>query len=129
MGEHAFAYAIVPHAGGWQDAGVVAEARAFNAPLRWAGAAPPAASRGRRSRTRPASCSTRSSSPRTPTRSSCASTRPTAAAAARASGSACRSRPRGGRTCSRTTSGPREVDGDAVVVDFRPWQIVTLLVD
>ena len=25
--------------------------------------------------------------------------------------------------------GPAEVDGDAVVVDFRPWQIVTLLVD
>jgi len=24
--------------------------------------------------------------------------------------------------------GPAEVDGDAVVVDFRPWQIVTLLV-
>ena len=33
-----FAYALLPHAGGWQDAGVVAEARAFNAPLRWAGA-------------------------------------------------------------------------------------------
>jgi alpha-mannosidase len=25
--------------------------------------------------------------------------------------------------------GPAEVDGDAIVVDFRPWQIVTLLVD
>ena len=25
--------------------------------------------------------------------------------------------------------GPVEVDGDAVVVDVRPWQIVTLLVD
>jgi alpha-mannosidase len=24
--------------------------------------------------------------------------------------------------------GPAEVDGDAVLVDFRPWQIVTLLV-
>jgi alpha-mannosidase len=40
MGEHRFAYAIVPHAGGWQDAGIVAEARAFGAPLRWAGTAP-----------------------------------------------------------------------------------------
>ena len=127
MGEHRFAYALIPHAGGWQDGGVVAEARAFNAPLRW-GAAAAAAGRGRRSRARPASCSTRSSSPRTPTRSSCASTRRTAGAAARACGSASRSRRRGGRTCSRTTSGPAEVDGDAIVVDFRPWQIVTLLV-
>jgi alpha-mannosidase len=25
--------------------------------------------------------------------------------------------------------GPAEVDGDAVLVDFRPWQIVTLLVE
>lgn len=33
MGHHAFAYAIYPHAGGWQDAGVVAEAFAFNSPL------------------------------------------------------------------------------------------------
>ncbi len=90
MGDHDFAYAILPHAGGWQDAGVVGEARAFNAPLRWG------AGRRRRhlarSTTRPASCSTRSSAPRTATRSSSASTRPTAAAAARASASASRSR-------------------------------------
>jgi alpha-mannosidase len=26
----------MPHAGGWREAGVVAEARRFNAPLRWA---------------------------------------------------------------------------------------------
>jgi alpha-mannosidase len=39
MGEHVFAYAIVPHADGWQDGGVVGEARAFNAPLRWGAAA------------------------------------------------------------------------------------------
>ena len=54
------------------------------------------------------------------TRSCCASTRPTAAAAARGSGSACRSRPRGGRTCSRTTSGPPRSTATRVVVDFRP---------
>lgn len=34
-GRHRFAYALLPHAGGWQDAGVVAEAAAFNSPLRW----------------------------------------------------------------------------------------------
>ena len=35
MGRHAFAYALVPHAGGWRDADVVAEAALFNAPLVW----------------------------------------------------------------------------------------------
>jgi len=35
MGRHAFAYALVPHAGGWRDAGVLAEATLFNAPLVW----------------------------------------------------------------------------------------------
>jgi alpha-mannosidase len=39
-GRHAFAYAVMPHAGGWQEAGVVAEAAAFNAPLRWAAGVP-----------------------------------------------------------------------------------------
>jgi alpha-mannosidase len=34
MGEHAFRYAIYPHAGGWQDAGVVAEALDLNLPMR-----------------------------------------------------------------------------------------------
>ena len=34
MGSHAFAYALLPHAGGWRDAGVLAEAIRFNAPLR-----------------------------------------------------------------------------------------------
>jgi alpha-mannosidase len=36
MGEHAFSYALLPHAGGWREAGVVAEGIRFNAPLRWA---------------------------------------------------------------------------------------------
>ena len=35
QGEHAFAYAVLPHAGGWREAGVLAEAHRFNAPLRW----------------------------------------------------------------------------------------------
>ncbi|HEY3185137.1 MAG TPA: glycoside hydrolase family 38 C-terminal domain-containing protein, partial [Gaiellaceae bacterium] len=34
MGRHEFAYALLPHAGGWRDAGVVAEGIRFNAPLR-----------------------------------------------------------------------------------------------
>ena len=37
MGRHTFAYAVMPHAGGWREAGVAAEARRFNAPLVWAG--------------------------------------------------------------------------------------------
>jgi alpha-mannosidase len=42
QGEHRFAYALMPHAGGWREAGVVAEARRFNQPLLWTcgGAAP-----------------------------------------------------------------------------------------
>jgi alpha-mannosidase len=34
MGRHSFAYALLPHAGGWREAGVVAEGARFNAPLR-----------------------------------------------------------------------------------------------
>jgi alpha-mannosidase len=32
---HAFAYALLPHLGSWQDGGVVAEAASFNSPVRW----------------------------------------------------------------------------------------------
>ena len=35
QGEHEIAYALMPHRGGWQEAGVVAEARAFAEPLLW----------------------------------------------------------------------------------------------
>jgi alpha-mannosidase len=35
MGRHELAYALLPHAGGWREAGVVAEAARFNVPLRW----------------------------------------------------------------------------------------------
>ena len=38
LGRHELAYAICPHAGGWREAGVVAEAARFNHPLRWASA-------------------------------------------------------------------------------------------
>jgi len=42
MGRHQFAYALYPHAGGWRDGGVAAEARRFNAPLRWTDGLPEA---------------------------------------------------------------------------------------
>jgi alpha-mannosidase len=35
MGVHEFAYALLPHAGGWREGGVLAEAMRFNAPIRW----------------------------------------------------------------------------------------------
>jgi alpha-mannosidase len=35
-GSHEFAYAVMPHAGGWREAGVVAEAARFETPVRWA---------------------------------------------------------------------------------------------
>ncbi|HEY3321000.1 MAG TPA: alpha-mannosidase [Planctomycetota bacterium] len=36
LGSHQFAYALYPHAGGWQQGGVVAEAYRFNVPIQWA---------------------------------------------------------------------------------------------
>jgi alpha-mannosidase len=36
VGSHEFAYAVMPHSGGWREAGVVAEAARFETPLRWA---------------------------------------------------------------------------------------------
>jgi alpha-mannosidase len=41
MGRHEFAYALLPHAGGWRKAGVVAEALRFNMPIRWWGGSIP----------------------------------------------------------------------------------------
>jgi len=35
MGRHEFAFAIVPHAGNWRDAGIVAEGHRFNNPFRF----------------------------------------------------------------------------------------------
>jgi len=35
MGTHEFAYALMPHAEGWREGGVLREATLFNAPLRW----------------------------------------------------------------------------------------------
>lgn len=40
MGRHAFAYAVLPHAGGWREAGVVSEGLRFNVPVRFAAHAP-----------------------------------------------------------------------------------------
>lgn len=37
MGEHQFAYAIMPHGGNWREAGVVQEAACFNMPLLFTG--------------------------------------------------------------------------------------------
>jgi alpha-mannosidase len=126
MGEHAFAYAILPHAGGWQDGGVVGEARAFNAPLRWgAGLAAGALAQvddpglvldtiklaedsgalvlrlyeahGARGRAR-----IRLALPWTSARRA---------------------------NLLEDDLGPADVDGEAIVVDYRPWEIVTLVVD
>ena len=40
MGRHEFAYALVPHAGGWREAGIVRQGVLFNAPLRSTDVAP-----------------------------------------------------------------------------------------
>ena len=41
LGRHELAYAMLPHAGGWQAGDVVAEARTFDEPLLWASAGGP----------------------------------------------------------------------------------------
>nr|MBA3844972.1 alpha-mannosidase [Actinomycetota bacterium] len=41
LGTHTFAYALLPHAGGWREAGVVAAGLRFNVPVRWCATAPP----------------------------------------------------------------------------------------
>src|SRR3954454_10878139 len=42
ISRHEFAYAVMPHVGGWREAGLVGEAARFETPLRWApGAAKP----------------------------------------------------------------------------------------
>ena len=109
MGRHEFAYAVLPHAGGWREGGVVAEAALFNQPLRQCQVMGKKVlfqhkvARTRRWTTR-TSCSTRSSGPRTRTRSCCASTRRTARAASRAFDSRCRSTRPTARTRSRTSA-------------------------
>lgn len=40
MGRHVFAYALLPHAGGWREAEIVREGVLFNAPLRWTNFSP-----------------------------------------------------------------------------------------
>jgi alpha-mannosidase len=126
IGEHAFAYALYPHPGGWQDGGVVAEARAFNAPLRWGAGLEPGAwiavdspdlvldtvklaedsdalvlrlyeAHGGRGRARVELALPFESARRV--------------------------------NLLEDDLGPVELDGGALVVDYRPWEIVTLLVD
>jgi alpha-mannosidase len=126
MGEHRFAYALLPHAGGWQDGGVVAAARAFNAPLRWgagAGDGPWVAVEGAPGLV-------------LDTVKLAEDSEALVLRLYEAHGGRGRARVRVGLpfAAARRSNlleddlGPAEVDGDAIVVDFRPWQIVTLLV-
>jgi alpha-mannosidase len=46
IGEHKFAYAIYPHAGGWRDAGTVGAGLAFNMPIIWTRGPAAAADKG-----------------------------------------------------------------------------------
>ncbi|HEX2104438.1 MAG TPA: glycoside hydrolase family 38 C-terminal domain-containing protein [Solirubrobacteraceae bacterium] len=146
MGEHAFAYALAPHVGTWQDAGVVAEARAFGAPLRWAALAPgapwaevrdaPGLSRPQPSRDERG----RGENPMGLVLDTVKLGEDSDALVLRLYEA------HGGRGLARILLGlpfsaarrsnlleddlgPADVDGDAILVDFRPWEIVTLLVD
>jgi alpha-mannosidase len=125
IGEHAFAYALYPHAGGWQDGGVLGEAAAFNAPLRWGSGL----SRGAWVRVDPPGL-----------------VLDTVKLAEDSRALVLRLyEPYGGRGQARIELampfssarrsnlleddlGPAEVSGGAIAVDYRPWEIVTLLV-
>jgi alpha-mannosidase len=127
MGEHCFAYAIRPHAGDWQDGGVVREARAFSAPLRWANAAP--------------------AGPWAEVLDAPGLVLDTIKLAEdgdalvlrlyEAHGARGRARVRLGvpfATARRSNLleddlGPVEVDDGDIIINYRPWEIVTLLVD
>jgi alpha-mannosidase len=126
MGEHAFAYAILPHAGGWQEGGVVAEARAFNAPLRWgAGVA--------------AGSWVQVDAPGLVLDTIKLAEDSGALVLRLYEAHGGRGRARIRLALSWTSArranlleddlGPVEVDGEEIVVDYRPWEIVTLLVD
>ena len=93
---------------------------------RCAGAPAPRRSRRSPRSTTRTSSSTRSSARRTRTRSCSASTRPTARAARRGSRSRRRSQRRGGRTCSRIPARRSRSRGPAIVVPYRPHEIVTM---
>ncbi|MBW8853470.1 MAG: alpha-mannosidase, partial [Bradyrhizobium sp.] len=127
MGQHAFAYALVPNAGAWQDAGIVAHARAFNAPLRCGAAA--AGLPWLRVEGAPGLVL-----------DGVKLAEDSGALVLRlyeTHGGRGRARIHLGlpfRTARRSNLleddlGPADVEGDAVVVDFRPWQIATLIVD
>jgi alpha-mannosidase len=128
MGEHRFAYALVPHAGGWQDAGIVGEARAFGAPLRWG---PGGAARGPWAWVEDAPGVVLDTVKRAEDGDALV------LRLYEAHGGRARARIRLGLpfTGARRSNlleddlGPVEVEGDAIVVDVRPWQIVTVLVD
>jgi alpha-mannosidase len=127
MGEHCFAYAIRPHAGDWQDGGVVREARAFSAPLRWDNAAP--------------------AGPWAEVLDAPGLVLDTIKLAEdgdalvlrlyEAHGARGRARVRLGvpfATARRSNLleddlGPVEVDDGDIIINYRPWEIVTLLVD
>ena len=85
MGTHEFAYALLPHAGGWREAGVLAEAIAVQrAAALDAGGGRDVVRVGRRPEPRARHDQARRAAP---TRSCCGSTRRTAGAASRACGS------------------------------------------
>jgi alpha-mannosidase len=125
-GRHAFAYAVMPHAGGWQESGVVAEAAAFNGRVRWLSGVPAG-----------------------PWATVAGGLVLDAVKRAEDDADALVLRlyePHGGRGVARVALpswpvrsalradllehplGAAEVAGGAIVVPFRPWEIVTLLV-
>jgi alpha-mannosidase len=127
MGAHEFAYALVPHSGGWREAGVLGEAQRFNAPLRWTDV--PAGSGSFAAVDDPNLV--------LDTVKRAEDSDALVLRLYEAHGGRGRARIRLALpwTSARRANlleddlGPVEVDGEKIVVDYRPWEIVTLLVD
>ena len=84
--------------------------------------------RPRRLRSTPrTSCSTRSSSPNARTRSSCGCTRRMGRADSPSEGRPGRSRAWSPPTCSRTRPARWQFDGSVIELDYRPFEIITLM--
>ena len=124
MGRHRFRYAIYPHEGRWQDGGVVAEALDLNVPFAWSAVAVDTV----------VSVDTPNlvlDTIKLAEREDALVLRLYEAHGARGRA---RSAPRPGcdqrgraRTCSRTRPATSRLDGSVIELDYRPFEIITLI--
>ena len=127
QGEHGFAYALMPHRGGWREGDVVAEARRFNQPLLWArGSAAPRSFAAVEDPNLVLDTIKRAED------SDALVVRFYEAHGARGAARLCLGFPvRAARFANllEDPGDPADVEGDTIEVPYRPYEIVTLLVE